>query len=146
MCLHPSGQTPPPPPTAPPSPHCRERGRGATGQQLCPYSQHLTGGPDVHTGNSNNLSNISPLWDPAPAGAARYMTRRCVYCVYIYIYHVYIYRERENLKRRQKLNYSIKPNLAGLQTVQKLYCTLSISSAHQPKAIHYLAQTQFPIR
>lgn len=32
--------------------------------QLCPYSQHLTRGPDVHTGNSNNLSNVSPLWDP----------------------------------------------------------------------------------
>lgn len=54
----------------------RERRRGERGGwgggglaqacslQLCPYSQHLTRGPDVHTGNSNNLSNVSPLWDP----------------------------------------------------------------------------------
>lgn len=62
-----------------PSPHQQHHlhhatgGEGMRGEaqacslQLCPYSQHLTRGPDVHTGNSNNLNNASPLWDPAPA-------------------------------------------------------------------------------
>lgn len=42
----------------------REEGAEDCSLQLCPYSQHLTRGPDVHTGSSNNLSNVSPLWEP----------------------------------------------------------------------------------
>lgn len=58
------------PPSTNNSTFTKGREEETKGLQLCPYSQHLTMGPDVHMGNSNNLSNVSPWWDPAPANVA----------------------------------------------------------------------------
>lgn len=39
------------------------RGTETFSLQLCPYSQHLTRGPDVNKSYNHNLSNASPQWD-----------------------------------------------------------------------------------
>lgn len=145
MCLHPSGQTAPPPPTAPPSPRRRERGRGGHRPAAVPLFTAPDRGPRCAHGQQQQFEQYqSPVGPRTCKCSSIYDMTVILLCVCVYIYTMYIYKERD-FKKKKKAQ-SIKPNLAGLQTVQKLYCTLSISSAHQPKAIHYLAQTQFSIR
>lgn len=138
MCLHPSGQKCASVPFATPQAERKggwgEGGAEARSLQLCPYSQHLTKSPDVHTGNSNNLSNVSPLWDPG--------TCKCN----LTIQHDGVITGLTSLHlERTHLIYQIKSGL-DWGTIQKWYCILSISSAHQTKATQGLALTQLAIQ
>lgn len=108
----------------------REQTGGSTGLQLCPYSQHLTRGPDVHAGNSNNLSNASPQWDPAPANVSL-------------LSHMTAHQQAEQRHIWGGLIYSIRSDQAR---PVNWYCTISISSVHQTKAIKHLAQIRWAVR
>lgn len=108
--------------------------------QLCPYSQHLTRGPDVHTGSSrsssssNNLSNASPRWE---RGTCRHNPTISHDGVITGLISLHL--------ERTHLIYQIKATKTR-GTIQKWYCMLSISSAHQTKATLHLAVTQLATR
>lgn len=83
-------------------------------------------GPRCAHGQQQQLEQYQPLWDPR--------TCKCssIYNMMVCLQTRYTYKH-EKEEEEEKLNESIKPNLPGLQTVQNLYCTLSISCARQPQ-------------